>query len=221
MKSTVRSLAIASLLVLMAVGAAFGSPSFRGYTGLVVVPTADTLDKGEYNVGAMTEDLGDFDFHDLFANYGPIDNMEIGINSVKAIGGSGRETLINAKYRIMRETEERAAVAFGITDLTDEIESTAYVVVSKSLARGINVFDKDIMNLRGHIGFGGGRLDGLFLGASAFLGNRLMISVEWDSKDTNIGVRITPLPGWRIHGALFDIGGKSDLGAGISFQKSY
>lgn len=221
MRTQMTAISLVCALVLAVGGAASASPSFRGYTGLVVIPTADTLDKGEYNLGAMVEDLGDVDFNDLFANYGPIDNMEVGINSVQAIGGGDRETLINAKYRLMRETEEHAAVAFGIADLADEIESTAYVVVSKSLARGINMFDKEVTNLRGHLGFGGGWLDGLFLGASAFLGNRAMVSVEWDSRDTNIGLRLTPMPGFRLHAGLLDVGGASNLGVGVSFQKSY
>ena len=201
-----------------ALSVAQGAPSFRGYTGLVVIPTADTLNSGEYNFGLMTEDTGEFDANDLFANYGAANGLEIGLNSNQA---SPRETLISAKYLLMRETEERAGVAFGIFDLTDERQSTAYVIVSKSLVRGLNLFDSEITNLRGHIRLGGGTLDGLFGGVSGFVGNRMMFSVEWDSRDTNLGFRFTPFRTVRLHAALFDLGGSSDLGLGISFNKSY
>lgn len=221
LRNQLTTIGLACALLLATSAVAMASPSFRGYTGLVTIPTADTLDVGEFNLGVMVEDLGDADVHDAFGNYGLIDSMEVGINSVRPVGDGERETLINAKYRLLRETEERAGVAFGVADLTDEIESTAYVVFSKSLARGVNLFDNEITNLRGHFGFGGGWLDGLFLGVSAFVGNRVMASVEWDSEDTHIGLRFTPLPGWRLHTALFDVGGANDLGAGISFQKSY
>lgn len=217
-----RLLAVVICAMLMSVTAlAQGAPSFRGYTGLVVVPTADTLDEGEFNVGLMTEDVGDFDANDMFVNYGPIDGLEVGFNSFQPLGGGDRETLINAKYRIMPETEERAAVAFGLIDLTDEQESTAYAVVSKSLARGLTVFDNEITNLRGHVGIGGGRLDGLFAAISAFAGNRVMFSVEYDSMDTNFGFRFTPVRGVRLHAAWFDVGGRDDFGAGVSYSKTY
>ena len=121
----------------------------------------------------------------------------------------------------MPETEDKAGVAFGLSDLTNEIESTAYVVASKSVVRGLNVFDNEITNLRGHVGFGGGRLDGLFVGLSGFLGNRFMISAEWDSRATNFGFRFTPVKQLRLHAALFDVGGASNLGLGFSFNKSY
>lgn len=209
--------------VILASTASIGwsAPSFRGYTGLVVVPTADTLDEGEFNLGLMTEGIDDFDANDMFMNYGPNDGLEIGFNSFQPLNGDDRETLLNAKYRLMPETEDRAGVAFGLIDATDEIQSTAYAVASKSLARGLSVFDNDVTNLRGHIGIGGGRLDGLFVGLSAFAGNRAMFSIEYDSKDTNIGFRFTPVRGVRLHAGWFDVGGGDDFGAGVSFSRNY
>lgn len=208
-------------LMAAAVGSAQASPSFRGYSGLVVVPTADTLNMGEFSFGAMAEDVGDFDASDLFVNYGPADNLEIGFNSISLSGVDDRETIINTKYRFLTESETKPGIAFGLIDLTNEIEATGYMVASKSLARGVSIFDNDITNMRGHIGFGGGRLDGLFLGLSAFVGNRVMFSLEWDSKDTNLGFRFTPVRGLRLHAALFDVGGRDDFGLGISFTQAY
>lgn len=208
-------------ICVIAGGTSCAAPSFRGYSGLVVVPTADVLEEGDWDAGVMTEDIDDIDVNDIFVNYGIQEGLEVGINSFLPVEADDRETLVNAKYQLMPETESRASVAFGLIDLTDEVEATAYMVVSKSLVRGIRAFDSDITNLRGHIGFGGGRLDGMFLGLSAFIGNRAMFSVEWDSTDINLGFKFTPVRGIRLHAAWFDLGGADDLGLGISFSRLY
>ena len=221
LKSSALIAVLCVALVAAAVSIALGAPSFRGYTGLVLIPTAETLNKGEYNFGLMTEDTSKFEANDIFANYGPTDCLEIGFNSFQIRGADTRETLINAKYQLMPETESKAGVAFGLIDLTNEVEATAYTVVSKSLARGVSVFDSDIINIRGHIGFGGGALNGLFVGASAFAGNRVMFSAEWDSSDVNIGFRFTPVKGLRLHAAWFDVGSGDNIGLGVSYQKTY
>ena len=219
-------IAILATAALLMAGTAQCAPSFRGYTGLVVIPTADTLNNGEYNFGAMTEDVSDFDANDLFANFAPTNNLEVGFNSYLANHDGERETLLNAKYRLMPETHDRAAVAFGIIDATDEINTTAYAVVSKTLAQTASAFDSEMTGIRGHIGIAGGgfnneQLSGLFMGVSAFLGNRVMLSAEWDSEDVNLGFRFTPVRGVRLHAAWFDLGGSDDLGIGASFTKSY
>ncbi len=196
-------------------------PSFRGYTGLVIIPTSDTLDKGEFNAGIMNEDYGNFTVNNAFANFGVADNFEVGCNSFKKNENDPRETLLNAKYTIFLETNKRAGLACGLIDLTNEIESTAYVVASKTLVRGINMFEKEVTSIRGHVGIGGGQFKGLFLGASAFAGTRVMFSLEWDSQQSNAGFRFTPFRGLRLHAALFDIGGKDNFGLGASFTKTF
>jgi len=208
-------------LVLVLALSAHTAPSFRGYTGLVIIPTADALQEGEYNLGANTENIDDFNASNIFANFAPINNLEVGFDSFQLTDGADRETLLNAKYLFMPETDNQAGVAFGLHDLTNEVNSTAYAVASKSIARGLSVFDSEITNVRGHIGVGGGRFDGLFFGASAFLGNRLMLSFEYDSADVNLGARFTPVRGIRIHGGWFDVGGRDDFGLGVSYNKSY
>lgn len=209
------------IITLLVAGSAYSAPSFRGYTGLVVVPTADVLEEGDWDAGVMTEDIDELDANDIFLNYGAAQSLEVGINSALPVDFDERETLVNGKYQLMPETESRAAVAFGLIDFTDEVEATAYMVVSKSLVRGIRAFDSDITNLRGHIGFGGGRLDGMFVGLSAFIGNRAMFSVEYDSSDVNLGFKFTPVRGIRLHAAWFDLGGADDLGIGASFSRLY
>lgn len=201
------------------------APSFRGYTGLVLIPTADTLDSGEWNVGIMTEDTGEFDANDIFANYGIADNLEVGFNSIRNISTNGgvrdSETLLNAKYRLFVETDARPSIAFGVTDITNGIDTTPYGVVSKSLFGPLGVFEGEVLNLRGHIGLAGGQFDGIFLGLSSVLGNRVLVGAEYDSDDVHFLIRFNPFTGFRIHGALIDVGGRSNIGLGISFNRFF
>ena len=205
------------------------APSFRGYTGLIKIPSCDTLNKGWWNLGVMTENASDFNANDIFVNYGIVDNLEVGFNAFQRAGTSmdrggpssgkeSRQTLINAKYRFLPETESRAGVAFGVTDVTNAIDTTPYGIISKSLVKGLTCFDGDILNVRGHIGIGGGQFDGVFVGLSTYVGTRLEAMFEWDSHDPNVGIRITPLTGLRLHVAWFDVGGRVDVGLGMSYN---
>ena len=211
------------LVILLAgtAGVALGSPSFRGYTGLVVIPTAHVLGVGEYNFGIMTEDTAVSHASDIFATYSPRENLEVGINSFQPAGSNGRKPLLNAKYLLAHETEETCSIAVGLIDFTNEYQASAYAVASKAIVRHASIFNSDVMGVRGHVGFGFGGFDALFVGLSAYAGNRIMFSVEWDSKNTNLGFRFTPIKGLRLHTALFDSGNTDHIGLGISFTKTY
>lgn len=209
------------VFVIVTIGAALGSPSFRGYTGLVVIPTAHVLGVGEYDYGVMTEDTAVSHASDIFATYSPRENLEVGINSFQPAGSNARRPLLNAKYVLAHETDETAAIAVGLVDFTNEYQASAYAVASKAIVRHASVFNSDVMGIRGHIGFGFGGFDALFVGLSAFAGNRIMFSVEWDSKNINLGFRFTPIKGLRLHTALFDSGNTDHIGLGASFTKTY
>ena len=201
--------------------AALGAPSFRGYTGLVVIPTAHVLDVGEYDFGVMTEDTAISHVNDIFATYSPKENLEVGINAFQPAGSNARSPLFNAKYLLARETDEAASVAVGLVDFTNEIEASAYAVASKSIIRRATVFHGNVIGIRGHAGFGFGDFDALFVGLSAYAGNRIMFSIEWDSKNVNLGFRFTPIKGLRLHTAILDSSNNSRVGLGASFTKTY
>lgn len=223
------------LLIVLAisVSAVYAAPSFRGYTGLIKIPTADTLNLGQWNVGIMTENVSDFNANDIFANYGIADNLEVGFNSFQRAGAhiedgnaddendTTRQTMLNAKYAFAPETEAKPGIAVGVIDITNDVDTTPYVILSKSLGNCLRLWNGEITNFRGHIGLGGGQFDGVFVGFSAFMGNRFSFQFEWDSRDPNIGARFTPIPDLRLHAALFDVGGRDDIGLGISYTKAY
>ncbi len=214
------SLTVALCVLLAAtvcIGAATASPSFLGPTGLVKIPTADSLSKDEYNLGAfvVSADEGG-DFTTVTGNIGIVKNLEAGITYIKPEDISGKVWL-NAKYTLMPETTKNPAIAGGVIDLTDEIDTTAYFVISKAFGHSVDTSLGEITSPRFHIGVGGGQFDGLFGGVSAGLGERFTIMAEYDSEDINLGARYAASPEVRIHLGTFD--GLSDVGLGVSYNK--
>jgi len=215
---------LAFILVVLLVSsacAAWAAPSFRGYTGLVKVPSANTLDTGEFSFGVMTEGTDKFQANDAFATYGIGGQVELGVDSFQPFGAKDRKTLVNAKYRFSRDSGHKSGYAIGIIDAANEVQQTGYIVATKSIVRRTSIFASVVSSVRGHIGLGVGGLNGVFAGLSVFAGNRVVFSAEWDSKDVNLGFRLTPIRGLRLHAAVLDVGNRDDLGVGMSYTRTY
>jgi len=211
------SLCCALLALGLLVGSAAASPSFFGYTGLVRIPTADALDKEEYNAAAFAVNVDEGEDYTVFAaNLGLIPQLEVGFARVKPDEASG-ETWLNAKYAFAPETNRNPAIAGGVVDFTGETDTTAYIVLSKSFPRHYKTALGEIASPRAHIGVGGGQLDGVFAGLSATLGDRFTLMAEYDSDDFNWGARLAIGDEWRVHFGGFDW--LDDVGLGISFNK--
>ncbi len=209
-------LALAALALLA--GPLLAAPSFYGYTGLVAVPTTGALDRNDYNAALFTLNLEDgVDSNVFAANLGLADGMEIGFAHLDPERGSG-ETFINAKYRFARETPDRPAFAAGVVDLTDETDTTAYLVASKSLVERYQMDLDQTISLQGHLGIGGGQFDGLFGGLSALVTDRLMLMIEYDSNDINLGANLALDRDFTAHLAGLDA--FDDIGLGISYHQS-
>ncbi len=204
-------------------------PSFRGYTGLMVVPTADALGKGDWNAGFFYENVSNETINDVVVNYGIAQGFELGIDRFRLTDEDDHQTLLNAKYRFVPETMNHPAIAAGIADITDDIETTVYAVASKTLGCKVRVWRGETLSPRIHVGFGGGRLNSLFAGVSFFVGNRVEVVGEWDSKDVNAGIRWRVTPEFTIHAGGFNLTDKSDdpfstgasFGVGASYNMIY
>ncbi len=203
-------------------------PSFRGYTGLMVVPSADALGKGDWNAGFFYEDVASGTINDVVANYGIAQGLELGIDRFRLSDDTDNQTLVNAKYRFVPENMNHPAIAVGIADITNDIDTTVYAVASKSLGCQFRVWEGETLSPRIHVGFGGGRLSGLFAGASGFIGNRIELLAEWDSQNVNVGVRFRVTPQFTIHAGGFNLTDQTDdfstgasFGVGASFSMIY
>ena len=195
-------------------------PSFRGYTGLLIIPTGDALNKGDFNAGIFSEDVGDT-INDYIANYGLANGLEVGLNRRTPVDSDDHNTLFNAKYRFITETNKNPAVAAGIIDLTDEVETTAYIVASKAFGTPLGTYRGEILNPRIHVGFGAGEFSSLFAGVSSYVGDRVLASVEWDSEDFHAGLKFRLTDSFTLHGGVFDIGDDTTVGVGGSFGLNY
>lgn len=217
----VRLAVVLAMLLVIGARAAWAAPSFRGYTGLVKIPSASTLDEGEFSFGVMTEGTDKFQANDAFATYGIGGHTEFGVDSFQPVGAADRKTLINAKYRFSLDSDDKSGYAIGIIDAANEVQQTGYVVATKSIVRRTNIFASVVSSVRGHLGLGVGGLNGAFAGLSIFAGNRIVFSAEWDSKDVNLGFRLTPIRGVRLHAAMLDVGNRDDFGVGMSYTRTY
>lgn len=200
-------------------GQALAAPSFLGYTGLMRVPTADALNQKDYNLAAFALNLEEGGDSNVYAaNLGVAQGLEVGFARVKPEEGSG-ETYLNAKYRFSAETAEQPAVAAGVADFTDEIDTTVYVVMSKAFGHGYQTSLGEITSPRFHVGVGGGMLSGVFGGVTAVVGDRLMLMVEYDTDDVNVGARLALSTEIRADVGFLD--GFDDVGIGLSYNKSF
>lgn len=205
-------------------------PSFRGYTGLLLIPTGDALMKGEWNAGVFSESVSDT-LTSYYANYGLIDNLEVGFDRFRPNEDADTDTLLNLKYEFFRTCPERFAAAAGIIDLTDDFDTSVYVVGSMSLISRPTVWYGEVLAPRLHVGFGGGKLSGIFAGFSTWFGNRVQVVAEYDSVNVNVGGRFRITPEVTLQMAGFNLAGKvnpglsfddkATFGVGIDYNYSY
>ena len=210
---------VVSLITGLAAVPVGAAPSLLGYTGLLVVPTADALDEKDFNVAYYTLNVEEGADERIFlANLGIDEGTEVGFARIRPDYG-GAETVLSGKYRIQREDMHKPAMAAGVFDLTDEFDTTVYFVASKSITGSYRLDGREITSPRIHVGVGGGSLDGLFLGANAILGRKLNLMAEYDTDDVNLGARLAVTPEIRVHAGWLN--GLDDVAIGASYNKLF
>ncbi|MFO7948595.1 MAG: hypothetical protein R6V19_17470 [Armatimonadota bacterium] len=180
MRKTVFAVAVLALVLTAGVSA---EPSLVGYTGLLNVPTAEVLSENAYNLGISSSEVNDWDDRGYMGNIGFQGGLEAGFYVIRPDEGPG-ETFLNAKHQFQAPEPGRASVAVGISDLTDEIDTSVYVVGSKPLQRQILGTSMTL-----HGGFGGGWIDGLFLGIEAEINPSFSVIAEHINDDASVGAR--------------------------------
>lgn len=193
---------LTALMVVMT-GAAQAA-SVSGATGLIYVPTADTLAERQaeisvrYMDGKLSSSL----------MYGVFDQIEIGVNNIRATGDPSELGLV-LKGTAVQETADRPAIAVGFET------GQSYVVASKRLAQ----------RLRAHAGFGYGDLDGLFAGVSFVLSTTTgagspatTVLAEYTPQGLNAGVRMVFSPLISVDVALVDL---KELSAGVALRTRF
>ena len=208
-----------AVLALMAVAAvASADPSLIGPTGLVTVPTADTLGLLQWNVGASNAwtDSGP-DESVIYANLGLLPRLEVGFARLEPEDADA-ETVLNAKFRVI-SLPGKVSLAVGAIDLTDQIDQSVYAVVSHDLGAGIVSPKGQFTKPRLHVGVGGGQFDGIFGGVSVTVGGKADVMAEYDGDDVNVGVRWPIIPKVLVTAAALD--GFSDLALGLCLKSPW
>ncbi|MFQ6131786.1 MAG: hypothetical protein ACE5R4_07095 [Armatimonadota bacterium] len=195
-------------------------PSLLGRSGLVFIPTADTLGDGQYAIGSSLIDRKHTVRMGLAANNTASVAPYVGVGFLPGVEVGMRYTIYPslqdfdwdyatnrapyAHVRLLRERQGgRPALAAFVEDPTSSDLERAYgAVVSKRAG-----------SLQWTLGWGEGRFDGLFGGVSHSLGARARITGEYDSRFVNLGAAAHVGPVY-VQGALLDFNG---VAAGVSY----
>ena len=126
---------------------AYAAPSLSGSTGMIRVPTADSLRLGQFSAGYYYgRDQGT-----AVAALGLPAGLEVSA-AVPWNHGVPDQWNVNAKFNLTPEALLIPALAIGVEDIGDQTRRSFYGVMSKALPFG----------LRLHVGAGTGRFEGLF-----------------------------------------------------------
>jgi hypothetical protein len=167
---TLISLLLLSTLILAA-------PTIYGPTGLIEMPTADSLQYKEFNIGLdyniAAQSIASQNAAQYYYkfNLGTFKGIELGL-----VGGSvpTEGVFINLKYYLMSDNSRYPiSIAIGIENVTSISRSSAYLVASKKFQGG----------LHGHFGFKAfiqeNQLDScLMLGGEYFLSDEFSIASD-------------------------------------------
>lgn len=212
-KNALAPVCILSVLVLSS-RTAQSEPSFRGYSGLLKIPTTDTLGRGQYNLGLNTTEAEDLDDPSYLANFGIGDDFEAGVWWFHPEHGEN-DTLINLKYRFEPGGNGRPSFAVGITDVMDEVDTGIYAVGTWEFGDLIaRVEDQEVKRIRLHAGLGGGAIDDFFFGAEARFGRHFIVMADHMNDEFSIGARARL---WRNFTAQAGVLDMDDLALGITY----
>lgn len=193
------------------------SPNYFGATGLLTIPSAETVgDRGISGHAYFTDDFNSFG-----ALVGPVDRFELGVTFVDRDGGDDG-LLLNGKFAVLREGAVFPGLSVGVIDAFDDldVDPSWYVVASKRLPNFLPVLG----GFGVHLGYGGGLYDNeVFAGVEWRIGTPLDVIpvsrptfsaiAEYAAGDVNLGLRGR----WRglaVTVSLFDF---DNFGAGVSY----
>jgi hypothetical protein len=201
--------------------------SWFGGTGMIVIPTAETVRPNDINAHIHFMDIeGQDDWEDVWGLTTSIyPGFEAGITELgEAFTGDGDAQLVyNAKFaanlnELLKLGPDSPDIAFGGRDLTDEVGEAYYVVFSKDFQ--INEYQQDTVGVSLGIGNADGNdvpLDGVFLGVDFTPFDFARLQIEHDGENVNAALRY-----WWSEWAVTEVGVlDGDLGAGASIYTGW
>ena len=189
-----RAVLLAGILILVISSSAGAAPSTSGSTGMIHVPTADSLRFGQFSAGYYYwQDHGT----GLVA-LGLPRGIEVSAAS-RRNEGLADTGIVNIKFNLNQEALLYPAVAIGVEDIEGRERRSVYGVLSKALPYGFRI----------HFGTGTGRFDGMFASLEKVL-NPVSIRknnsgfpvtsliIEMDGTKMNYGARLRLAQGLRL-----------------------
>jgi len=201
--------------------------SWFGDTGLVVIPSADTLPFQGIQAHLSFIDVGDSDWATIWgANVSIYEGFEVGVTGLdENYTGSTSEELLQAKFQIPMGSlfdlgPDAPMVAVGGRDLSEEINRVWYVVLGKDFP--VDADGGEGRMFRVSVGFGDAQmedtpLDGIFGGVELELFDYMRLQVEHDGQNLNAGLRY-----WWSDWAITDLVLIDDnIGAGFTLNTGF
>ena len=189
----IRGVMIAYALVVLAAPVT-AAPSLSGSTGMIHIPTADSLRFGQFSAGY-------YYWHEngaAVAAAGLSRGVEISA-VLQRKDGMPDTGIVNLKFNLNQEALLYPAVAIGIEDIDGRGRRSVYGVLSKALPYGFRI----------HIGTGTGRFDGMFAALEKVLNPVSLrkkqtgfpvtsLILEMDGYKMNYGARMRLAQGMRL-----------------------
>ena len=209
-----RNLICSAMLLLIAAATAAqvdAAPSVSGSTGMIRVPTADSLRVGQFSAGYFYwQDQGSG-----VVAVGLPRGVELSAMSRHSVGTTDT-AIVNLKFNLNQEALLYPAVAIGVEDLDGRDRRSVYAALSKALPYGFRV----------HIGTGTGRFDGMFAALEKVLNPVSMrkkysgfpvtsLIVEMDGYKMNYGARMRLAQGLRLDAGW--LGKEERIYCGLTF----
>ncbi len=212
---------ITALFLALALAApASSEPGLEGVTGLLNIPNAEVLKDGEVTLG-FGRNENNIRFpgrvqRNYFAGVGFLPRLEITARYIDfpeildpGIPGFGtrKDRSVNAKFQLLSEDKAPVSFAVGMYDVAGRavLERGGYAVATKTAG-----------DLQFTLGIGEKRLDGVFGGVSYKPVREVELMYEFDTYDSNYGVRFNPHPDWHL--TMGSVAGGFNYG--VSFTKT-
>lgn len=154
------------------------SPALATYSGLVVIPTTDVVGDKQYSIEELQTD-GNFsgltaDTYLVNTEFGIGERFETGIDFDIADEADSR-VFLNAKYIVARSADARRALAVGVFNCAENVDSTPYLVGSQRVGAGN--LNMGMMHLEGHLR--------PFIGLDRALTDRISVMADYTHGDDN------------------------------------
>ncbi len=207
------------------------NPSWYGYTGLVRTPTALISTPQKITGSAHQVEFDGENRGVCAATVGLMPTLEIGAARVEnvlqdtPIPSYATETVVNVKYEAniggLFNNPMAPKMAIGIFDISDQINRTNYVVLSRSigLAQG-SISPLPQANV--HIGYASAErepatLDGIFGGIDFVAAEDTLAQIEYDGEDVNGALRYYPASWLSLDAGMVN----SELGYGFTINSGF